>query len=104
MRLEDKILDGDVVPLDGNEYVRCTFATCRFTFGATAPFTLDQCRFKDCTWAFVGAAAFTLKFMRVLNQGTFGDEARTFAARALADIAGAPPENRANSDARQVGT
>jgi hypothetical protein len=98
MRLEDKILDGEVVSLDGNEYVRCTFTTCRFTFGATAPFTLEQCRFRECTWAFVGAAAFTLKFLKVLNKGTLGDEARTFVERTLADVRGGLPDIGASSD------
>jgi hypothetical protein len=92
MRLEDKILDGEVVALDGNEYIRCTFTECRFTFGATAPFALDQCRFTECTWAFVGAAAFTVKFMKLLHKGMLGNEARAFVERALADIRGGLPE------------
>ena len=88
MRIEDKEIEGELIALDNNEYVRCTFTACRIIFAASGPVTLDRCRFRECTWAFEGAAAFSIKFMTQMHNGSLGGEARTVVEKALANIRG----------------
>lgn len=62
------------VPLDGNEYVECTFQSCRFVFEATAPFGLGRNHISsDCRFVFRGAAGNTLNTLKAIyGMGEWG--------------------------------
>lgn len=68
-RYENQTFEDEVIQLDGNQYVGCTFRRCRLQFGGLADTTLSNNAFHECSWLFTDAAERALNFMANLYHG-----------------------------------
>lgn len=68
-RYENRKFENQVVQLDGNQYIRCTFQGCTLQYGGSEIPTLKDNEFNRCKWEFTDAAERTIKFMIGLYRG-----------------------------------
>ncbi len=66
-RVEGKSFNGQVVSLDGREFVRCTFTKCLLRYRGGKTILVVGCKAVDCQPEFVGAAARTTALMDILG-------------------------------------
>jgi hypothetical protein len=60
----DLTKENETVVLDGNEFVGCTFQSCKLVYkGGELP-RLQRCHFARCSWHLEEAAQRTIQFLR----------------------------------------
>ena len=65
MRHENKAFENETVTLDGNEFIDCTFKSCRFVY-AGGEFNIERIRFDSLELTVEGAAARTVMLLQSL--------------------------------------
>lgn len=56
------------IPLEGSQYVRCTFKNCAFTYQGRAPVLVERCQFDDdCTLSLLDQAGNAVETVTQLN-------------------------------------
>lgn len=86
--------DGQRVPLDGDEFIRCRFNDCLLVFTGEGPIVMDGNVFGPAVkWTFDGPAARTLQFLAALYHGA-GDGGRGLVEETFATIRRSRPSNK----------
>ncbi len=70
---QGEAFSNEMVVLDGNDYLNCTFTNCEIVFRGTASVTLNGLYLNDCRWTFDGPAGLTINFMTALYQAGVTD-------------------------------
>ena len=65
-KIKRKTFKQEVVLLDNNSYLNCTFTDCHIVYLGTTELSLVGCKFVNCTWGFDGPAARVIRFMGTL--------------------------------------
>ena len=73
VRHQDATFTNQLVVLDGNDYVNCSFTNCELVFRGTDTVSMNGFTADNCRWTFDGAAGLTLKFLSALYHGGFSE-------------------------------
>jgi hypothetical protein len=72
---EAKKFMGELVTLDGNEFINCEFENCTMVYNGGEQPKLQQCHFARCQWKLDQAAKRTMIFLRsIYHSGPGGRE------------------------------
>ncbi|MBB6095250.1 hypothetical protein HNQ60_004140 [Povalibacter uvarum] len=74
MRYEKQTFRNETVTLDGNEFIECTFAGCRFQYSG-GDFNIDRIRFDSLEFTVDGPAARTVLLLQSLWSNEVGRQA-----------------------------
>ncbi|WP_146604255.1 hypothetical protein [Cupriavidus phytorum] len=80
--IHDKTFRGEVVPLDGIRYKRCTFENCVLVFSGTGTSIMEEVLFEGKTeWRLDGYAANTVHFLASISKGPAREAVEAIIAR-----------------------
>lgn len=74
MRFENKAFQNEVITLDDNEYIDCTFANCKFHYSG-GEFNLERIRFDSIEFTVEGPAFRTVMLLKSLWRNEVGRRA-----------------------------
>ena len=85
-RYIEQKFQNQILPLDGQEYERCDFRDCVFTYSGAQHFLLDDGTMDGCRLEVHGAAANTLVALAELCKTPLADSVKRLLVGPLADL------------------
>lgn len=74
MRFEKQTFENELVTLDDNEFIECTFVNCKFHYSG-GNFNIDRIRFNSLEFTVEGPAARTVMLLQSLWANDVGQRA-----------------------------
>lgn len=69
--IENQTFTGKRIPLDGTQFVNCTFEKCVLVFRGEDGTAMQGCQIHETGFVFEGSAAKTIELMAAMHQGGF---------------------------------